>query len=98
MARQSKTILRGGLHLAVMANVLAATRCATCSPSSRRPAEGRHGVDCRAAPRAAGKLRASDACQRHDLVDPITLLIATGLRISELLGLLWTDFDEDAAR
>jgi integrase len=30
-------------------------------------------------------------------VDPITLLIATGLRESELLGLLWTDFDADAA-
>jgi integrase len=44
-----------------------------------------------------GKLRASSACQRHDLVDPITLFVATGLRISELLGLQWSDFDEDAA-
>lgn len=43
------------------------------------------------------KLRASDACQRHDLVDPITLFIATGLRISELLGLQWTNFDDKAA-
>lgn len=42
------------------------------------------------------KLRTSAACQRHDLVDPITLFIATGLRISELLGLLWSDFDKDA--
>jgi len=30
----------------------------------------------------------SCACRNHDLVDPITLLIATGLRESELLGLL----------
>jgi integrase len=36
-------------------------------------------------------------CQRHDLVDPITLFIATGLRISELLGLQWADFDEDTS-
>jgi integrase len=36
-------------------------------------------------------------CERHDLVDPITLFIATGLRISELLGLQWSDFDESAA-
>ena len=43
------------------------------------------------------ELRASEACQRHDLVDPITLFIATGLRISELLGLQWADFDESAA-
>ena len=31
------------------------------------------------------KLRESEVCQRHDLVDPIVLFIATGLRISELL-------------
>jgi integrase len=43
------------------------------------------------------KLRASEKCQRHDLVEPITLFIATGLRISELLGLQWADFDESAA-
>lgn len=43
------------------------------------------------------KLRASDKCRRHDLVDPITLFIATGLRISELLGLQWADFDESAS-
>lgn len=28
--------------------------------------------------------------------DPVTLLIATGLRRSELLALRWTDFDADA--
>ena len=44
------------------------------------------------------KLRESEVCQRHDLVDPIVLFIATGLRISELLGLHWSDYDEPAAR
>jgi integrase len=29
-------------------------------------------------------------------VDPITLLIATGLRRSELLGLRWIDYDEES--
>lgn len=42
------------------------------------------------------KLRASEAVQRHDLLDPNILFIATGLRISELLGPYWTDFDENA--
>ena len=37
------------------------------------------------------KPRASKLCEDHDLVDPITLLIATGLRRSELLGRRWTD-------
>jgi integrase len=42
------------------------------------------------------RLRASEECRTLDLVDPITLLIATGLRESELLGLLWSDFNADA--
>jgi integrase len=42
------------------------------------------------------KLRASAFCEKHDLADPVTLLIATGLRRSELLGLRWIDFDAKA--
>jgi integrase len=39
------------------------------------------------------KVRTSETCAKRDLVDPITLLIATGLRRSELLALRWSDFD-----
>jgi integrase len=45
-----------------------------------------------------GKLRASDNCKEFDLVDPVTVLIATGLRRSELLALRWSDFDEQTGR
>ncbi len=48
-------------------------------------------------PQFLANLRASDFCKNHDLIDPITLLIATGLRRSELLGLRWVDFDEKAS-
>jgi integrase len=41
-------------------------------------------------------LRASEYCREHDLVDPFTLFIATGLRRCELLALRWSDFDETA--
>jgi integrase len=41
------------------------------------------------------KLRTSGTCRKRDLVDPITLLIATGLRRSELVGLRWSDVDDD---
>lgn len=41
------------------------------------------------------KLQSSKFCRNHDLVDPITLLIATGLRRSELLGLRWIDYDDE---
>ena len=96
LAVQAKTILKGGMHLAVMANVLAGNPVRDLSPhrSKSRPkgASALTGDELRA---LLAKLRASEACQRHDLVDPITLFIATGLRISELLGLLWSDYDED---
>lgn len=39
-------------------------------------------------------LQTSEFCEKHDLVDPITLLIATGIRRSELLALRWSDVDE----
>lgn len=98
LAVQSKTILRGGLHLAVMANVLASNPVRDVSPhrSKTRPkgATALTGDELRG---LLAKLRESEACQRHDLVDPITLFVATGLRISELLGLQWSDVDEDAA-
>jgi integrase len=98
MAVQSKTILKGALHLAVMANVIGSNPVRDVSPirSKSRPkgAPALTGDELRA---LLGQLRASETCQRHDLVDPITLFIATGLRISELLGLYWADFDESAA-
>lgn len=39
----------------------------------------------------------SQFCQDRDLADPITLLVATGLRRSELLALQWSDVDTSAA-
>ncbi|HZN82024.1 MAG TPA: site-specific integrase [Mycobacterium sp.] len=97
MAVQSKTILKGGLHLAVMANVIGANPVRDVSPmrSTSRP-KGAPALTAGELRALLGKLRASEACQRHDLVDPITLFIATGLRISELLGLYWTEFDDTA--
>ncbi len=41
-------------------------------------------------------LRASDYCREHDLADPFTILIATGLGRGELLALRWSDYDESA--
>jgi integrase len=98
MAVQSKTILKGGLHLAVMANVIGSNPVRDVSPirSKTRP-KGASALTADELRGLLAKLRASEACQRHDLVDSIILFIATGLRISELLGLRWSDFDESAA-
>jgi integrase len=97
MARQAKTILRGGLQLAVLANILGTNpvRDVQQIKSKGRP---------KGAPSlTAGQLRdllvglaASQYCRQHDLADPFTILVATGLRRCELLGLRWDDFDQTA--
>ncbi len=97
MARQSKTILRGALQLAVMANVLGANPVRDVQPitSKARP-RGATALTAGQLRDLLGKLRADEYCVRNDLVDPVTVLIATGLRRSELLGLRWADFDDKA--
>ena len=99
MAQHAKTILRGGLQLAVLANVLGANPVRDVAPlqsKDRRP-RGAVALTADQLPDLLAKLRASAYCRDHDLVDPITLLIATGLRRSELLGLRWADLDTTAA-
>ena len=97
MARRSRTLLRGGLQLAVLNNVLATNPVRDVefirSKSKPKGAVGLTGGELRA---LFAKLRASDVCAKKDLVDPVMLFIATGLRLSELLGLQWSDFAEKA--
>ncbi len=95
MARQAKTILSGGLQLAVMANVLGANPVREVQPiKSKRPPKGAPALTADQLRDLLTKLRTSEYCRKHDLVDPFTLFIATGLRRGELLGLRWSDFDE----
>jgi integrase len=79
-----------------MANVIGANPVRDVSPhrSKTRP-KGATALTAGELPALFENLRESDACQRHDLIDPITLFAATGLRISELLGLQWSDYDEE---
>jgi integrase len=97
MARQAKTVLRGALQLAVMANILGSNPVRDVQPlrSNAQP-KGAVGLTAEQLRDLLRKVQASKFCQDHDLVDPITLLIATGLRRSELLGLRWIDYDDQA--
>ena len=97
MARHTKTILRGALQLAVMANVLGTNPVRDVQPiRSKSKPKGASALTADQLRELLGKLRASEYCRDHDLVDPITILIATGVRRSELLALRWSDFDEAA--
>lgn len=98
MARQAKTVLRGALQLAVMANALGANPVRDVQPlRSKTQPKGAVGLTADQLRELLQKVRESQYCLDHDLVDPITLLVATGLRRSELLGVRWADYD-DAGR
>ncbi len=97
MARHGRTLLRGALQIAVLDDVIAANPVAQVSriTSDRKP-QGAPALDAGQLRDLLGKLRASEACHAADIVDPITLFVATGLRRSELLALRWADYDEAA--
>jgi integrase len=95
MARQSKSILRGALQLAVLAIALGANPVRDVQPlRSKSQPKGAAALTADQLRDLLVKLQTSEFCAKHDLSDPITLLVATGLRRSELLGLRWQDFDE----
>jgi integrase len=97
MARQAKTILSGGLQLAVMANVLGTNPVRDVQQiKSKGPPKGAPALTADQLRDLLARLRASEFCHEHDLVDAFTLFIATGLRRCELLALRWSDFHEAA--
>jgi integrase len=96
-ARQARTILRGGLDLAVMAGVLGTNPVRDVAPiKSKQPPNGAKALTGEQLRTVLAGLGTSKFCRDHDLVDPVTMFIATGLRRSELLGLRWIDVDTGA--
>lgn len=96
MARQSRTLLQGGLALAVMAGVLGGNPVREVRIATDAEPQGAKALTAAELRDLLGKLTASESCRELDLVDPVTVLIATGVRRSELLGLRWSDWDEKA--
>ncbi len=92
-ARRARTLIRGGLQLAVMAGVL------TVNPArdvAALPMPKPKGAKPLTDAQFGGLLATLHSCQAADdadLADPAELLMATGFRRSELLGLRWPDYD-----
>jgi integrase len=94
MARQCKTILRGALQLAVMANAISTNPVRDVQPIKlRNRPKGAPALDANQVRTLLRSLLESKYCQEFDLADPIIVLMATGLRRSELLALRWEDFN-----
>ncbi|MDH6678421.1 integrase [Rhodococcus sp. LBL1] len=98
MARQSRTILKGALGIAVLAGVLDSNPVGDVSAiRAKRPPQGAKQITADGLRSLLEAIRSSERCGKLDLTDPITMLIATGMRRSELLALRWQDVNADAA-
>lgn len=97
MARQAKTILRGALAMAVLVGALSSNPVNDVSRiRAKNPPAGAKALTGDQLGTLLVALGESDYCQANDLVDPITLLIATGVRRSELLAIRRQDIDLDS--
>jgi integrase len=96
-ARRCRTILKAALHYAVMANVLPTNPVREVAAiTSDTKVQGATALTVEKARKLLAAVRASEECRRKDLTDLIIVLIATGLRRSELLALRWRDYDRKA--
>ncbi|NKT05159.1 tyrosine-type recombinase/integrase [Rhodococcus hoagii] len=97
MARQSKTILRGALAMAVLAGALDTNPVGEVSQiRSKNPPKGARTLTGDELRGLVAAVQKSDYCLTNDIADPILLLIATGVRRSELLAIRWQDIDDEA--
>jgi integrase len=96
MARQSRTVLRGGLQLAVLADAIDRNPVQGIEVRAKRRPKGAPALTGDQLRELVEKVQASEDCRRRDLADPIVVLAATGLRRSELLGLRWGDYSARA--
>jgi len=93
-ARRARTVLGGGLHLAVLAGVLGANPVREVSIiRTDKKAKGARALTAEELRRLLAKVRSSEFCESRDLADPIVVFMATGMRISELLALRWEDYN-----
>lgn len=95
-AKQLRTNIAAALDMAINAGVLdrnpARETKSTPRPKSKSNG-GAQPLDPKVLPAVLKALLASDKCRDKDLTDPILMHLGTGLRVSEVLALRWSEFD-----
>ncbi len=99
-AKQLRTLLTAALDTAVRDGALTVNPLLAVARSEPKklgqPKGGAEAIDPADLPAVLDALTESEACRAKDLTDPMLIHLATGLRVSEVLGLLWAEFDPDA--
>ena len=98
-AKQLGTLLAAALDLAVADGVFTTNPArAMKSPPKKKEAKGKGAspIDPDVLPAVLKALTESQTCRDKDLTDPLLMHLATGLRVSEVLGFKWEDFDPKA--
>jgi integrase len=98
-AKQLRTLLGYALDYAVRDNVITYNPARSTKPLPKPPSEPKNvaqPLDPALLPAVMKALLSSEECAKKDLTDPILMHLATGLRVSEVLGFVWPDFDPEA--
>ena len=101
-AKQLRTLLTAALDIAVRdgavpVNPLLAVARSEPQKLGKPKKGGASAIDRADLPAVLAAITNSEACRQKDLTDPILMHLATGLRVSEVLALLYAEFDPDAA-
>jgi len=95
-AKQLRFLLAAALDMAVADGVFTTNpaRAMKPPPKPKTPkGRGAKPINPDLLPKVVEALTGSQKCQDKDLTDPILMHLATGLRVSEVLGFLWEEFD-----
>lgn len=99
-AKQLRSLLGFALDYAINDGVLDSNpaRATKTPPTKKKPKDnGATPLDPEVLPAVMKALLESEQCRKKDLTDGILIHLGTGLRVSEVLGFLWTEFDPDTA-
>lgn len=95
-AKQLRILIAAALDLAVVDGVFNINPARAIKPPPKprkRKGSGAPPIDPDVLPAVAKAVIESQKCRDKDLTDPIMLHLALGLRVSEILGFLWEEFD-----
>ena len=100
-AKQLRTVLTAALDIAVRDGAIPINPLLAVARSEPKKIGKKKGgataIDRGELPAVLAAITESEACRQKDLTDPILMHLATGLRVSEVLGLRYAEFDPKAA-